>query len=125
MYDLDHFKNINDRFGHGTGDWALKEVAEASKGFCRRIDVLGRLGGEEFAILMYGCDLRAAARVAEDCRVRLAQIDTGEWCRIEWWALNLEVLAHDRNPVRTRREATGKVMSKSQGSFNALGLGGD
>ena len=78
MYDLDHFKNINDRFGHGTGDWALKEVAEASKGFCRRIDVLGRLGGEEFAILMYGCDLRAAARVAEDCRLRLAQLDTRE-----------------------------------------------
>ncbi len=76
MFDLDHFKNINDRFGHGTGDWALKEVAEASKGFCRRIDVLGRLGGEEFAILMYGCDLRAASRVAEDCRVRLAQIET-------------------------------------------------
>ena len=76
MFDLDHFKTINDRFGHGTGDWALKEVAEASKGFCRRIDVLGRLGGEEFAILMYGCDLRAAARVAEDCRVRLAQIET-------------------------------------------------
>ncbi len=76
MFDLDHFKNINDRFGHETGDWALKEVAEACKGFCRRIDVLGRLGGEEFAILMYGCDLRAAARVAEDCRVRLAQIDT-------------------------------------------------
>jgi diguanylate cyclase (GGDEF)-like protein len=78
MFDLDHFKNINDRFGHGVGDWALKEVAEASKGFCRRIDVLGRLGGEEFAILMYGCDLRAAARVAEDCRVRLAQIETRE-----------------------------------------------
>lgn len=78
MFDLDHFKNINDRYGHETGDWALKEVAEACKGFCRRIDVLGRLGGEEFAILMYGCDLRAAARVAEDCRVRLAQIDTKE-----------------------------------------------
>ncbi|CAN4279566.1 GGDEF domain-containing protein [Pseudoxanthomonas sp. LjRoot125] len=78
MFDLDHFKNINDRFGHGTGDWALKEVSDASKGFCRRIDVIGRLGGEEFAILMYGCDLRAAARVAEDCRVRLAQIDTRE-----------------------------------------------
>lgn len=76
MFDLDHFKNINDRFGHETGDWALTEVAEACKGFCRRIDVLGRLGGEEFAILMYGCDLRAAARAAEDCRVRLAQIDT-------------------------------------------------
>lgn len=76
MFDLDHFKLVNDRYGHQTGDWVLKEVADACKGFCRRIDVLGRLGGEEFAILMYGCDLRGATRVAEDCRVRLAQIDT-------------------------------------------------
>lgn len=78
MFDLDHFKLVNDRYGHQTGDWVLKEVADACKNFCRRIDVLGRLGGEEFAILMYGCDLRGATRVAEDCRVRLAQIDTRE-----------------------------------------------
>ncbi len=78
MFDLDHFKLVNDRYGHQTGDWVLKQVADACKGFCRRIDVLGRLGGEEFAILMYGCDLRGATRVAEDCRVRLAQIDTRE-----------------------------------------------
>lgn len=78
MFDLDHFKLVNDRYGHQTGDWVLRKVADACKNFCRRIDVLGRLGGEEFAILMYGCDLRAATRVAEDCRVRLAQIDTHE-----------------------------------------------
>ncbi|MEJ1095132.1 MULTISPECIES: GGDEF domain-containing protein [unclassified Pseudoxanthomonas] len=78
MFDLDHFKLVNDRYGHQTGDWVLKQVADACKGFCRRIDVLGRLGGEEFAILMYGCDLRGATRVAEDCRVRLAQIDSRE-----------------------------------------------
>lgn len=78
MFDLDHFKLVNDRYGHQTGDWVLKQVADACKSFCRRIDVLGRLGGEEFAILMYGCDLRGATRVAEDCRVRLAQIDTRE-----------------------------------------------
>src|SRR3546814_3277107 len=76
MFDLDHFKSINDRFGHDTGDWALKKVAEHCRTFCRRVDHLGRLGGEEFAILLSGCDLRGAKRVAEDCRVRIASIDS-------------------------------------------------
>jgi len=76
MFDLDHFKSINDRFGHTTGDWVLRHVAESCTGFCRKIDRFGRLGGEEFAILLPGCDLRAASRIAEDCRVRLATIDT-------------------------------------------------
>jgi diguanylate cyclase (GGDEF)-like protein len=76
MFDLDHFKSINDRFGHVTGDWVLRRVSESCKSFCRRIDHIGRLGGEEFAILLSGCDLRGAMRVAEDCRVRIASIDT-------------------------------------------------
>jgi len=76
MFDLDHFKSINDHFGHPIGDWVLKQVAEACRTFCRRIDVLGRLGGEEFALLLVGCDLRAAGRLAEDMRLRLANIDT-------------------------------------------------
>lgn len=76
MFDLDHFKSVNDRFGHTAGDWVLRRVAETCKGFCRRIDHIGRLGGEEFAILLSACDLRAAVRVAQDCRVRIASIDT-------------------------------------------------
>ncbi|MGN7724909.1 tetratricopeptide repeat-containing diguanylate cyclase [Luteimonas sp. 22616] len=76
MFDLDHFKSINDRFGHDTGDWVLKKVSEHCRTFCRRVDHLGRIGGEEFAILLSGCDLRGAKRVAEDCRVRIASIDT-------------------------------------------------
>lgn len=78
MFDLDHFKLINDRYGHQTGDWTLKRVGEVCASFCRRVDTLGRLGGEEFAFLMYGCDLRAAKRLAEDCRVRIAAIDSRE-----------------------------------------------
>lgn len=78
MFDLDHFKNVNDSFGHVTGDWALKRVADTCKGFCRQTDHLGRLGGEEFAILLPGSDLQAATRLAEDCRVGIADIDTGE-----------------------------------------------
>jgi len=76
MFDLDHFKSINDRFGHVTGDWVLRCISDACKHFCRRIDHLGRIGGEEFAILLAGCDLRQATRIAEDCRVRIASIDT-------------------------------------------------
>lgn len=78
MFDLDHFKAINDSYGHTTGDWVLKRVADTCKQFCRRIDHLGRLGGEEFAILLHGCDLHVATRLAEDCRVRIAAIDTKE-----------------------------------------------
>ena len=62
MFDLDHFKAINDSYGHVTGDWVLKQVAETCKSFCRRIDCFGRLGGEEFAILMHGMEL--ACRLA-------------------------------------------------------------
>jgi diguanylate cyclase len=78
MFDLDHFKSINDRYGHGVGDWVLRKVVETCRPICRQVDVLGRIGGEEFAVLMCGYDLRAARRMADDCRVRLAGIDTGE-----------------------------------------------
>ncbi len=78
MFDLDHFKAINDSYGHVTGDWVLTRVADTCKTFCRRIDCLGRLGGEEFAFLMHGVDLASAVRLAEDCRVRIASIDTHE-----------------------------------------------
>jgi diguanylate cyclase len=76
MFDLDHFKSINDRFGHGTGDWVLKEVAEVCRSFCRRVDKIGRLGGEEFAFLLRGYDARSAVRLSDDCRARLASIET-------------------------------------------------
>ena len=78
MFDLDHFKAINDTYGHGAGDWVLKQVGKTCSAHCRRIDYLSRIGGEEFAVLLRGFDLAAAARMAEDCRSQLAQIDTRE-----------------------------------------------
>jgi diguanylate cyclase (GGDEF)-like protein len=76
LLDLDNFKRINDRHGHATGDWVLKQVAAACRNACREGDLFGRLGGEEFAILSGGADLAAAQRIAQECREQLARIDT-------------------------------------------------
>ena len=76
MFDLDEFKSINDRFGHAAGDWVLKEVARACSEVCRKHDILGRLGGEEFAFLLVGCDLASSVALAQACRKRISAIDT-------------------------------------------------
>jgi diguanylate cyclase len=76
MVDLDHFKTINDRFGHATGDWALRAVANACQQVCGPNDLPGRLGGEEFALLLVGRDADASVALAEECRRRIAAIDT-------------------------------------------------
>ncbi len=76
MFDLDEFKSINDRFGHATGDWVLTEVAKVCADVCRKNDRFGRLGGEEFAFLLVGCDLPSSVALAQACRKRIAAIDT-------------------------------------------------
>jgi len=68
-YDLDHFKSVNDRYGHGGGDAVLKESAAVVKGIVRKGDVLGRLGGEEFIVVLPGTGLTEAAEMAERIRV--------------------------------------------------------
>ncbi|WP_139381606.1 sensor domain-containing diguanylate cyclase [Pseudoxanthomonas indica] len=78
MFDLDHFKNINDRHGHAAGDWVLRRVVELGRGLSRKVDLIGRLGGEEFAMLIYACDLPSATRVADECRARIAALDSRE-----------------------------------------------
>lgn len=76
MFDLDLFKQVNDRFGHDTGDWALKQVAEASVQLCGPSDCLARMGGEEFAMLLPGRDATAATKIAADVLAGIERIDT-------------------------------------------------
>ncbi|MBV8617996.1 MAG: sensor domain-containing diguanylate cyclase, partial [Curvibacter sp.] len=71
MLDLDHFKAINDRFGHFEGDRALVELAEALRIELRSTDVIGRLGGEEFAVLLPDTRIDEAMAVAERILQRL------------------------------------------------------
>lgn len=71
LFDLDHFKTINDRFGHPTGDIVLKEIAGVVRRTLRRSDSFGRLGGEEFGVLLIGTGNALAASVAEGFAERL------------------------------------------------------
>ncbi len=73
MLDLDHFKLVNDRFGHSVGDQALKHFAALMSEQLRKIDSGGRVGGEEFAILMTDADADAARGFAERLRMKVAE----------------------------------------------------
>ncbi len=69
MMDLDRFKRINDRFGHGAGDEALRAFSKVLRATMREIDIVGRVGGEEFAAMLPETDLNGALLAAERLRV--------------------------------------------------------
>ncbi|MEI7843378.1 MAG: diguanylate cyclase [Gallionellaceae bacterium] len=72
MLDIDHFKNLNDTFGHAVGDLALMNFAKEVKGALRRIDTAGRIGGEEFAVLLPDTDAVEAEVLAERIRQKIS-----------------------------------------------------
>ncbi|TAJ26952.1 GGDEF domain-containing protein [Bosea sp. (in: a-proteobacteria)] len=75
IVDADHFKAINDRFGHPAGDAALRAIAEVIREVTGDTALAGRIGGEEFAIFLEGLDLARAASLAEAIRLRVAKLD--------------------------------------------------
>lgn len=75
MLDIDHFKDVNDNYGHATGDNALRAVTYACREELRDTDVIGRLGGEEFGFLLLETKIPEACEVAERLRARIQAID--------------------------------------------------
>jgi diguanylate cyclase (GGDEF)-like protein len=73
IFDLDNFKSINDTYGHAVGDQALREFGAATRNVLRVTDVIGRLGGEEFAVVLPGSSVGAAYVVAERIRIAYAE----------------------------------------------------
>lgn len=101
MVDIDHFKSINDRFGHQTGDEALKAVAHTLRQSARTQDVVCRYGGEEFLIICPDADIDAAYQGAERLRLNVA-------------ALNLKIQGADIGltisiGVAEKRESTASI----------------
>lgn len=74
VLDIDHFKNINDQYGHQFGDQVLKSVSQLIRKKVRDVDVLCRWGGEEFLLLLENCDQQHAAKVAETLRESISQL---------------------------------------------------
>ena len=77
MLDIDHFKTINDTFGHQAGDHVLIEVASRLRRSLRGNDMVARWGGEEFVVLLRDCVLSDALRLAEDIRAAIAEVPFG------------------------------------------------
>jgi diguanylate cyclase (GGDEF)-like protein len=74
LCDLDHFKSINDKYGHAAGDQVLRQTVTECQTYMRSGDLFGRFGGEEFSFLMAGCELEDARLRAEQLRLTIAGI---------------------------------------------------
>jgi diguanylate cyclase (GGDEF)-like protein len=85
ILDVDYFKSINDRYGHGNGDHVLQEIAQVCESTLRPYDVMARFGGEEFVVLLPNTSLPEACNVAERIRENIAvttiQITSGDSIR--------------------------------------------
>jgi diguanylate cyclase (GGDEF)-like protein len=95
LLDLDHFKAINDTYGHGRGDEVLAGVAEAMRSALRESDFVGRYGGEEFLILLPATDADGAVRAAETVRAAVATVSVPAVTRDITASLGVAVLGED------------------------------
>ena len=72
IIDIDHFKCINDQYGHQVGDIVLRETAQNIKKMARHDDIVARYGGEEFVVVLFNCDLKKAEEWGERIRKYIA-----------------------------------------------------
>ena len=93
VMDIDHFKRVNDQFGHLTGDQVLRHFAESLRGRIRTTDILGRWGGEEFLLLLPETDAAGGASLAEMVRTRVEETSMPGPGRI---TVSLAVTTHRR-----------------------------
>ena len=82
MFDIDHFKSVNDNYGHQVGDKVILAVTHTLKEQCRKVDILGRYGGEEFLAILPDTDLEGALLTAERIRTRILQLEFTEGLKI-------------------------------------------
>jgi two-component system, cell cycle response regulator len=78
MLDVDDLKPVNDRHGHSAGDETLRNVVTAARSHLRGVDLVGRIGGDEFAVLLAGTTSVAATAIADTIRNEFARIASGE-----------------------------------------------
>ncbi|MBB2203872.1 sensor domain-containing diguanylate cyclase [Gluconacetobacter takamatsuzukensis] len=123
MIDVDHFKSINDRYGHAAGDEVIRHVAALMSLVLRSGDITGRMGGEEFAICLPGVGLEEAGRIADRLRTEIAE--TQAW--FEDIAISLTVsigiaamLPTDRNGEQVLARADKALYTAKQEGRNRV-----
>ncbi|CAN7316072.1 GGDEF domain-containing protein [Devosia sp. LjRoot3] len=124
VIDADHFKSVNDRFGHDQGDEALRDIAHALSLTIPLPGLVGRLGGEEFGIYLPDMDLARAESVADDVRRAIADIDfrpEGISCPL---SVSIGGASHEK-PIAFRalyREADERLYSAKQRGRDCVAL---
>lgn len=125
MFDIDHFKHINDTYGHDAGDNVLQHVAATVRQVFRETDIPGRLGGEEFGVTMPETDLMSAVQAAERLRMAIMGIKveagnhtitlTASFGVVQWNAENSDMTGFlkkaDENLYEAKRSGRNKVVS--------------
>jgi diguanylate cyclase (GGDEF)-like protein len=100
LLDLDHFKNINDRYGHAIGDFVLQEFAQVGRGSIREGDIFGRWGGEEFLIVLPDTTLDVALGIVERVREEALHIKGGSVADDLKVSLSAGLATNEGNPSR-------------------------
>ena len=123
MLDIDHFKRVNDTYGHPTGDLVLGHFAKTIAAAIRPTDLLARLGGEEFAVLMPGTELARAAEIAERLRGSIAamRIETPKGDLAVTVSIGCAAAAPNQDLVRRADEAL--YIAKRNGRDNVHVIG--
>lgn len=126
LLDIDHFKKINDTYGHFAGDTVLRETAARLRGNMRPYDHVGRYGGEEFLIVLPNCDLEQAAHQADRLRAKLSTssmiVDGGEMQVSASFGVTVSD-GSDRNPdvfIRVADEALYKAKANGRNCVVSL-----
>ncbi len=120
MADIDHFKSINDKFGHDVGDTVIRTFANVIKGRIRTTDLAARFGGEEFVVLMPESDTAGAVQCIEEIRTRFEQTNIPPIQRPVTASFGVATLAADDTVASLIKRADQALYAAKQGGRNRV-----
>jgi diguanylate cyclase (GGDEF)-like protein len=121
LFDVDHFKRINDAFGHAAGDAALKNLVALIAERARKLDVLFRIGGEEFVLLLPGARHAGAVAMAEQLRALVAGAELVDGRRLSI-SIGVSELQRGESAASWIADADAAAYRAKQGGRNRVGL---